>query len=201
LPNTIKPENKAVRKRFFPVRAKSFKDNTKGSTAIEFAMLAIPFSGLLFAIIETAIVFFITSTMSNAVSSASRQIRTGQFQASCSDTKDTFKDAVCANMAGLGNCQNRLRIDVVKSSSNEFKMSLLPAEPEEDATKPNEETPVPESTYTRSGSGEVVIVRAQYFHKLALPGWITFLPNRNGNIRMLQSTTAFKNEPFPGTCS
>lgn len=179
---------------------KRFKTNKDGSTAIEFAMLALPFSGLLFAILETSIVFFLTSTMSNALSSASREIRTGQFQAGCADSKEKFKEAVCSRMGGLGNCDQRLRIDVVKSSTNKFEMSLLPADAEEDATKPNEETPIPDSTYTSSNAGDVVIVRAQYYHKLALPGFITFLPNRNGNVRMLQSTTAFKNEPFPGTC-
>lgn len=182
-------------------RLRSLKKDKSGSTAIEFAMLAIPFSGLIFAIIETALVFFLTSTMANAVSSTSRLIRTGQFQAGCADNKDDFKQAVCDTMGSIGNCQGRLRIDVVRASNNQFELSLLPPPDVEDPSDPNAETPIPDSSYVTSGAGDIMIVRAQYFHKLALPGWITFLPNRNGNVRLLQTTTAFKNEPFPGTCS
>lgn len=200
MPVYIKPSKTVGIKARALAPFKRLNKNKSGSTAIEFAMLALPFSGLLFAIIETSIVFFLTSTMSNALSTASREIRTGQFQAGCTDSKDKFKASVCSHMGGLGNCDQRLRIDVVKSSTNKFQMSLLPDDAEEDATKPNEETPIPDSTYASSNAGDVVIVRAQYYHKLALPGYITFLPNRNGNVRMLQSTTAFKNEPFPGTC-
>ncbi len=185
-----------------PVSAclKRYSKNADGSTAMEFAILAIPFSGLLFAILETAIVFFISSTMTNAVSNASRQIRTGQFQAVCADNEQTFKNLVCSNMGQLGNCQQRLRVDVVKLTNGNFDLSALPTTPPENTADPNQETPIPGSTYTSSAGEEIVIVRAQYFHKLVLPGWMTMLPNRNGNVRLLQSTTAFKNEPFPGTC-
>jgi len=55
--------------------------NREGTAAIEFAILAIPFFMLLFAILELAIVFFINSTLTHSVSEASRQIRTGNFQA------------------------------------------------------------------------------------------------------------------------
>lgn len=189
--NKLRAKNGIVRR---------FQKNEDGSTAIEFVLLALPFSALLFAILETAIVFFITSTMTHAVSEASRTIRTGTFQQGCADDEDAFKAAVCNGMAQIGNCSQRLRIDVVKSSTNQFQMSLLPQLPQEDGSNSNDESPIPASTYTNTGARDVVIVRAQYFHKLALPGKLTFLANRNGNVRLLQTTTAFKNEPFPNSC-
>jgi len=96
--------------------------NREGTAAIEFAILAIPFFMLLFAILELAIVFFINSTLTHSVSEASRQIRTGNFQACGS--QDKFKELVCANMQGLGNCEKRLRIDVV--TDNSFNTITLP---------------------------------------------------------------------------
>jgi len=99
--------------------------NREGTAAIEFAILAIPFFMLLFAILELAIVFFINSTLTHSVSEASRQIRTGNFQACGS--QDKFKELVCANMQGLGNCEKRLRIDVV--TDNSFNTITLPAPP------------------------------------------------------------------------
>jgi len=99
--------------------------NREGTAAIEFAILAIPFFMLLFAILELAIVFFINSTLTHSISEASRQIRTGNFQACGS--KEKFKELVCANMQGLGNCEKRLRIDVV--TDNSFNTITLPAPP------------------------------------------------------------------------
>jgi len=79
-------------------RMRRYLKNREGTAAIEFAILAIPFFMLLFAILELAIVFFINSTLNHSVSEASRQIRTGNFQ-SCG-TKEKFKELVCANMQG-----------------------------------------------------------------------------------------------------
>jgi len=93
--------------------------NREGTAAIEFAILAIPFFMLLFAILELAIVFFINSTLTHSVSEASRQIRTGNFQACGS--QDKFKELVCANMQGLGNCEKRLRIVRLLSATTAFK--------------------------------------------------------------------------------
>jgi len=119
---------------------RNYLRNKEGSTAIEFALLALPFSALLFAIVETAVVFFISSSISHALSEAGRDVRLGSFQ-----------------QAG----------------------GVIPA-----------------STYQSSGGNDVVIARARFFHRLALPGNLTLLANRAGNIRLIEATTAFRNEPF-----
>jgi len=108
-----------------------YKDAKDGATAIEFALLALPFFALLFAILELAIIFFISSTMTHAVSEAGRKIRTGNFQ-NCS--QDQFKALVCAEMVGLGNCEERLRLDVVTNSN--FSSVSLPPPPAPPPTPP-----------------------------------------------------------------
>jgi len=172
--------------------SRRYRKNRDGATAIEFAILAIPFFSLIFAILELAIVFFISSAMSHAVSEAGRQIRVGNFQA-CG-TADEFRDLVCANMASIGSCDTRLRIDVV--SGTKFSTTTL-ADPDPDDPDP------PAHVYTNTSAGAPVVVRAQYFHQLALPSALTRLENIPGtNVRRLDAITAFQNEPFPtpGAC-
>ncbi len=172
--------------------ARRYRKNRDGATAIEFAILAIPFFSLIFAILELAIVFFISSTMAHALSEAGRQIRTGNFQA-CGSA-DNFRDLVCTNMSGIGSCDTRLRIDVISGAS--FSAITLPA------PDPNDPDPSA-NVYANTGAGAPVVVRAQYYHKLALPTELTRLENIPGtNVRMLESITAFQNEPFPtpGAC-
>lgn len=183
-------------------QAKRFFGNREGTAAIEFAILAIPFFMLLFAILELAIVFFINSTLTHSVSEAGRQIRTGNFQA-CG-TQDNFKKLVCNNMRGLGNCEKRLRIDVVSGSNfGSITLSDPPKPPEKDPSDPSSTDDVPNGDWVNTGANAPVVIRGLYYHKLVLPPQLTRLENvRGSGIRLLNATTAFKNEPFPapGAC-
>ena len=49
-----------------------------GATVIEFAIVIMPFLALLFAILETALVFFAGQVLETAVTDASRLVMTGQ---------------------------------------------------------------------------------------------------------------------------
>lgn len=183
-------------------RIRRYLKNREGTAAIEFAILAVPFFMLIFAVLELAIVFFINSTLNHAVSEAGRQIRTGNFQACGTQAK--FKQLVCANMAGLGNCEKRLRIDVV--SGNSFGTVTLaepPAPPEPDPSDPTTTPPIPNGEWVNTAASAPVVVRGLYYHKLVLPPQLTRLETIEGKgIRLLGATTAFKNEPFPapGAC-
>ena len=55
-----------------------FMRNQGGSTAIEFAVLAIPFSSLVFAILESCIAFAGQQVLTNADDEVTRQLRTVQ---------------------------------------------------------------------------------------------------------------------------
>lgn len=58
-----------------------FLRNRKGSVAIEFAALAIPFSLLLFAILESCISFAAQEMLALSADNVARQLRTGQVKA------------------------------------------------------------------------------------------------------------------------
>src|SRR6267142_1539977 len=62
-----------------------------------------PLRALMFAIMETAIVFFASQTLETAVADSARLIMTGQAQ-SQGFTQAQFKTAVCAKILGLFDC-------------------------------------------------------------------------------------------------
>jgi len=80
-----------------------FAKGEDGIAAVEFGIVAAPFLALMFAIMETAIVFFANQTLETAVADSSRLIMTGQAQ-SGGFTQQQFKDAVCARILGLFDC-------------------------------------------------------------------------------------------------
>ena len=82
-----------------------------GAAAVEFGLVAVPFLGLTFAILETALVFFAGQTLETAVADSARLIMTGQAQ-TAGWTKDDFKTAVCNHIYGLFDCANGIYVDV-----------------------------------------------------------------------------------------
>src|SRR3954464_11708332 len=99
-------------------RAKAFRIETvrrfacgeEGVAAVEFGIVAAPFLALLFAIMETALVFFAGQVLETAVADSARMIMTGQAQAlGWDDVK--FKADACKRTNGLFNCPD-LQIDV-----------------------------------------------------------------------------------------
>jgi len=178
-----------------------FGKNQDGATAVEFAILGLPFSALLFGIIEVSLLFFLTSTTEHALAEVSREIRTGEFQGSGGGAAE-LKTAICANMHGIGNCNN-LRVDVISTATGQFSNLVLPVSPPACSGTPAQieacqaATPsMPADNYSVTNSGDVVIVRVQYVHRLEIPSSLTGLANSTGNTHVISATTAFKNEPF-----
>ena len=172
-----------------------------GATAVEFALLGIPFAALLFGIVEISVLFFITSTVHHAVAEVAREIRTGEFQTTGGGAAE-FKEAICSAMSTVGSCDN-LRVDVISSATGQFSTLILPASPTSCTGTPAEvdaceaaDPVMPADDYNDTDSGDVVIVRVQYVHHLSVPNELTRLSNAAGNTHVITATTAFKNEPF-----
>ena len=82
--------------------------NNRGSAAVEFALVAIPFFMLLFGVIIIGLYFFTSHALENGVESAARKIRTGEAQKS-DVTVAAFKQLVCADAGSYIDC-NKLRV-------------------------------------------------------------------------------------------
>src|SRR5215475_1812126 len=86
-----------------------------GAVAVEFGLVAAPFLALLFAILETALVFFAGQTLETVASDSARLIMTGQAQ-NQGMTSGQFSTAVCNKVVAMFNCANMM-IDVQSCST------------------------------------------------------------------------------------
>ena len=156
-----------------------------GSAAVEFGMVAMPFLALVFAIMETAIVFFAGQALETAVADSARLIMTGQAQ-SQGFNQGAFKTAVCQKVYGLFDCANGVYVDV-KTYTSFNNVNMTP--PIVNGNFQNN------TGYQPGGPGDIVVVRLFY----QWPIYVSLLQNMNGNKRLLVATAAFRNEPYAGT--
>jgi Flp pilus assembly protein TadG len=168
--------------------ARRLKRRQDGAVAIEFGMVAVPFLGLLFAIIETALVFFAGQVLESAAAESARLIMTGQAQQGGLN-QDSFKDAVCAKVSGMLDCKNGVYVDVRTFSSFSTVSLTNPVDANGNLIK--------NFVYQPGGSGAIVVVRLLY----EWPVYVSLLganglSNLSGSKRLLISTAAFRNEPY-----
>ena len=87
-----------------------FRRNRRGSAAVEFALVAPIFFALLFAIFETALVFFASQALENGVQDSGRLFFTNQ--ANCTGMSQAdFKKGICDRVSALMSCSG-VDIDV-----------------------------------------------------------------------------------------
>src|ERR1700720_2101286 len=82
-----------------------FRRNRRGSAAVEFALVAPVFFALLFAIIETAMMFFASQVLETITQDSARMILTGQAQAG-GFSQAQFQSYVCSQIPALFTCAN-----------------------------------------------------------------------------------------------
>ena len=180
--------------RLMPARlARCFVRQQNGAAAVEFALVAVPFLALTFAILETALVFFAGQTLEAAVTDASRLIMTGQAQTS-GFNKDSFKQAVCDRIYGLFDCTNGVHVDVKNYSSFSSISTASPVTGGQlDTSK---------MAYVPGGPGCIEVVTLYYQWPIYVSLLGNNLSNLSGGKRLLVATSVFRNEPYgpTGTC-
>ena len=160
-----------------------------GSAAIEFGFVAAPFLALVFAIMETALVFFAGQSLETAASDSARLIMTGQAQEQNFD-QVKFKETVCGKIHGLFDCNGGLYVDVKKYASF---ASIDPSQLPVDA---NGNLKTDTFGYQPGGPGEIVVVRMMYQWPVYVSLLGLNLSDMAGSKRLLLSTVAFRNEPY-----
>lgn len=185
------------------VLIRKFNGNKDGATAVEFALVSIPFLGLLFAIFETAFVFFATQGVEAAVNDAARYVMTGQVQYDGTITSASdFKTKVICAPSG----RPRILPSFIPCSDLILNVQVATDFATADTGK-NFTT----DKYCTGGPGEIVVVRLLY----PMPVFLSILSmtsmgsagvgtNTTGqtlhngkNVHMLMGTAVFRNEPFP----
>lgn len=164
-----------------------FHRNRRGTAAVEFALVAPIFFGLLFAIMELAMVFFASQVLETVTQDSARMIMTGQAQ-NASYTQAAFKNLVCSKITVMFDCVNGVSIDV--QSYKTFATV--------DITDPIDagKNFVPPNNYLPGGPGDIVVVRLFYKWPLFVTGFGFNLSNIGSNQRLLTATAAFQNEPY-----
>ena len=165
-----------------------------GSAAVEFGLVAAPFLALLFAIIETSLIFFAGQTLETATADASRLILTGQAQ-SQGFTQAQFKQAICARIYAMFDCNNGLLLDVRTSSSFSSATTSKPIDQNGNL--------VNNFTFNPGGPGCIVVARAMYQWPVyvSLLGLNLSRSDMAGGKRRLMATAALRNEPYGAATS
>ena len=186
-PDRVRRKARYVALRFRRALAgRRFARDRRGAAAVEFALIAIPFFAVLFASLETGLIFFAEQTMESGVAKAARLIRTGQAQSGKFD-ESKFREAVCHYMIVASNCMSSIRVDVRTFKS--FKTADFSRPTEKQLQNPN-------FKYDPGIGGDIVLVRTFY-------EWPTFFNFMGYNMsdlsngkRLLAAASTFRNEPF-----
>jgi len=166
---------------------RDFGGNRKGNAAVQFALVGVPFFMMLFAIIETALIFFAQEALETATQDTARLILTGQAQ-NAGFSQSQFKTALCANLATFFDCANGIYINVQTFNSFAAVSPTVPIDGSGNF--------VNNFSYAPGGSGNIVLVQTFYLWPLIVTGLGYNVANVNGHYRLLSGTAAFRNEPF-----
>ena len=162
----------------------------EGAAAVEFALIAMPFFLLTFALAEVTMAGFAQTSLDFAVANTSRQVRTGEVQTD-GVTAEQLKSDICDTMNWLlaADCDGNLYLDI---DTYESFVDVDPAMPIEDG-----ELNEGGFGFDPGEPSDIVVVRAFYRWRTITPYFEQIFANTNNGERILASTMMFRNEPFP----
>lgn len=167
---------------------KRWRKSTSGTTAIEFSLVAIPFIIMMLGIVEIALMYTAGSLLEGSTAAAARMIRTGQLQQlNPADPETMFREALCANIRGLVNC-NTVQIEVVQLPDGFMDASDYAPQFDEDGN-------LVTRAFTMGGSSDVVLIRTAYRYPFLTPLLSPILGGASGS-RLLMSTIVLETEPY-----
>ncbi|WP_411820420.1 TadE/TadG family type IV pilus assembly protein [Hyphococcus formosus] len=169
--------------------------DSRGSTAVEFAIIAPVFLMAMFSIFEVGWFFYANSVVDAAVSDAGRQIKTGQLQKSGGTSDDKYQQIytkVCNILKTFGGCENRLTVEVNTYSS--FTDLAADNNPPTCADAPPDQLDA--IPFVPGGELEIVRVRICYIYNTLNPAIGVNLAESGSGKRRLISSLIFRNEPF-----
>jgi Flp pilus assembly protein TadG len=181
-------KNARRRRWFFGVRAaQRFARRQDGTAAIEFAIVAAPFLALLFAIIETALVYFAGQVLEAATTDSTRLIMTGQAQTQ-GWNESQFKQTVCSRLFFF-NCAN-LYLDI-----RDYPMgtSISTGSPITNGKIDPTKISYTAGAATPGAPGNVLVVTAYYPWQIYAAMTLANMP---GGTRLLTATSVLRVEPY-----
>jgi Flp pilus assembly protein TadG len=172
----------------WPRQILRFLREGRGSSAVEFAMIAPIFIGLLISILETGIYFFAQNVLQAAAVQSGRLFLTGQAQAT-NLTKVQFVSDVCPYVQALFNCSN-LMVDVnnyASFSGSNVSSPTLTFNAQGQVTNT--------WNYNPGTAGGIMVVRLMYQWPVITGPFAFIVPNLSNGTSLIMGITAFKVEP------
>ena len=171
-----------------------------GATAVEFALVALPFLSLLAVILQTSLMVWASRNLDDALQRAGRTIYTGQFQKANTGQSDAttllanMKTAICGASASrvptVFDCST-LKLNVVLSTS--FANGTVPTPLD---LKTGDWTKGFGTNYACAQPGAIVVFTAAAKYRVAFSFLYAGLPGFGDGARLLQSTAVFRAEPY-----
>jgi len=176
----------------------AFAKDSKGATAVEFALVATPFLALVAALIQTFLIFFAQALLENAVRASARQILTGQTQTTDASLTQAqavaaFHQTVCNNSNVLFTCTN-IMVDVQVASNWSSANTGMPTftyNPDGTVSA----TSLANLQFNPGNAGDIVVVRVMYLWPVFFGPIAGNIANQANGSRLLMASAAFQNEP------
>lgn len=159
----------------------------RAATAVEFALVAVPFTYLLMGIIEMSLMFGGMSTLDAATNDAARLIRTGQVQQTNGDPEEMFRDKLCESAQIFLNCSN-IQYEVIRMDGFS-NFSSFPATYDEDGNLESQ-------GFDPGAVDDVILIRTSYRYPLMTPFMAKLIADSSGNSKRLLSTVVLETEPY-----
>ena len=164
----------------------TWKKNEDGSTAVEFALIGIPFIFMVIGIIEMALMFTSQRLLEASTNEASRLIRTGAVQQG--GGVDAFEDELCY-FANLLMACDEIQYQVESVDSFQDAQDFPDASFDDEGNLNNQ-------GFDAGGVSDVVLIRVAYKYPIKTPMMQLILSNNNDGNRILLSTVVLQTEPY-----
>lgn len=175
-----------------------WRRDESGATAVEMAMVALPFLMLLFGIMTVCLFYFANFAIENAVWQAARAIRTGQLQngqgaysgtTTNADKKAAFKKALCAAAPSFLDCNGKAVV-IVQSNAN-FSGISQPS-----CTSDGNIISDGSAAFSAGAGSSVVLVTVCYPWTLGGKLPLFKLGDLKDGSVLMQASVAFRSEPY-----
>lgn len=168
-------------------RSRTFVADARAATAVEFAMIGLPFFLLFCAIFESAFLAFNQGNLEAATYAISRYMLTGQAQGA-SWSSATFRTNFCnssiTGILGTFDCNNTSKMYFDVRSATDFTTN--PAAGQTLFAGGN--------SFSMGNSGDVIVMRVGYVYPLYFTGWMNSWGTGGSRTRNMVATAVFKTE-------
>jgi len=179
---------------------RSFIRGRRGATAVEFALVAVPFLAMMFEILQNGMFVYFSGALDQAAIGAARQIMTGSVQNQSLTAAQFRTQVLCPLLPAAMSCNN-IVVNLQTFSEGEYPAGFYSFV---NSTQTGINLPPlnnAQTSFCPGGDGQYVYLQVFYAMPITTIGWLPVVTTTfNGStVRLLSAAAAFKNEPYQAT--